>query len=57
VVRRTLEPDGMVYIAGELWRARAESGRLVAGERVVVVGHEGLLLSVRRAEEERGHAA
>ncbi|MCC6946097.1 MAG: nodulation protein NfeD, partial [Thermomicrobiales bacterium] len=50
VVRRTLEPDGLVFVAGELWRARAESGALAVGERVIVTGYDGMLLHVRRTE-------
>jgi membrane-bound serine protease (ClpP class) len=50
VVRRTWEPDGMVFVEGELWRARSESGALVVGERVVVTGHDGMLLHVRHSE-------
>ena len=49
-VRRSLEPDGMVFIEGELWRARAEAGTFTIGERVVVTGRDGLLLLVRKAE-------
>ena len=54
VVRRTLEPDGMVFVEGELWRARSESGALAVGERVVVTGHDGMLLHVRRSRNRRG---
>lgn len=47
--RQPLAPEGMVFIAGEWWRARAEEDAIDAGERVVVVGRDGLLLRVRRA--------
>jgi membrane-bound serine protease (ClpP class) len=52
VVRRVLDPEGLVFVHGEIWRARAEQGPLAVGERVRVqsVG-EGLVLDVRRAEE------
>ena len=53
-VRQALEPDGMVFVEGELWRGRSESGALAVGERVVVTGHDGMLLHVRRTEQATG---
>jgi membrane-bound serine protease (ClpP class) len=50
VVRRALEPDGMVFVEGELWRADGESGPIAAGEQVIIVGCEGSMLHVRRKE-------
>jgi membrane-bound ClpP family serine protease len=46
VVVKTLHPEGMVKIKGELWSARCTTGRLEAGARVIVVDQEGLRLSV-----------
>jgi membrane-bound serine protease (ClpP class) len=44
VVRR----DGLVFVNGELWRARTENGEpLRSGERVQIEGVEGLELRVR----------
>ena len=43
-----LVPEGMVRIKGELWRAESASGRLDSGEKVIVVGQDGLKLTVRR---------
>lgn len=40
-----LDPEGTVFVHGEVWRARARSP-LPAGTRVRVVGSEGLLLFV-----------
>ncbi|TME35229.1 MAG: nodulation protein NfeD [Chloroflexi bacterium] len=53
VVRRDLEPGktGIVLVQGELWQAVAPDGRLTIGERVVVQGVDGLLLTVRRATD------
>src|SRR5438128_2034122 len=53
VVRRDLEPGktGIVLVQGELWQAVAPDGRLTTGERVVVQGVDGLLLTVRRATD------
>jgi len=47
-VRRPLTPEGMVFVAGELWSARAVDGaELPAGSPVVVAAVEGLRLVVR----------
>jgi membrane-bound serine protease (ClpP class) len=48
VVRRRIDPEGQVLVHGEIWRARAEQP-LDAGEKVEVVGADGLTLEVRRA--------
>jgi len=48
VVRRPLEPQGMVLVNGELWKAESESGPLAAGEPVVVTRQDGFVLGVRR---------
>ena len=47
--RTDIAPRGMVQVAGELWSAEVEDGELEvrAGERVEVVGVEGLRLSIR----------
>ena len=47
VVRRRIDPEGQVLVHGELWRARADQP-LDAGEKVEVVGADGLTLEVRR---------
>lgn len=46
VVRRALEPEGLVFVEGELWRARSLSGPIPAGQPVRIVGMEGLVLLV-----------
>ncbi len=52
VVRRRLDPDGLVSLHGEIWHARASDAPIEAGERVHVVAvGEGLELEVERAEE------
>jgi len=48
-VRVALEPEGVVLVRGERWQAVAEEGSIPVGERVEVVGMEGLRLRVRRA--------
>jgi membrane-bound serine protease (ClpP class) len=48
VVRRPLEPRGMVLVNGELWEAESESGPLGRDEPVVVTQQDGFQLQVRR---------
>jgi len=47
--RTALAPQGMIHVAGELWSAVIEPGAsdMKAGERVEVVGVDGLRLRVR----------
>jgi membrane-bound serine protease (ClpP class) len=48
-VRSMLNPEGFVWVADALWRARSEDGtRLRVGEDVLVTGADGILLHVRR---------
>ena len=49
VVRRTLDPEGQVFVRGELWRAVSEGDAVAEGERVRVVGVDSLTLRVTRA--------
>jgi membrane-bound serine protease (ClpP class) len=47
--RTPLDPEGSVFVAGALWKARVEDGEPVAaGDEIEVVGMEGLTLRVRR---------
>ena len=48
VVRSLLDPEGTVWVAGELWTAVADDGPLALDERVEVVAVEGLRLRVPR---------
>jgi len=51
VVRQALDPEGLVFVHGELWRARTEGDPLSPGTTVQVNGIEdGLVLEVARAE-------
>jgi membrane-bound serine protease (ClpP class) len=57
VVRETLGPEGLVFVRGELWRARTEGDSLPPGTHVQVDRiDEGLVLEVERAEEPGGVA-
>jgi len=44
---RSLSPDGLVKIRGELWAATAANGSIANGQSVTVVGQNGLKLVVR----------
>jgi membrane-bound serine protease (ClpP class) len=47
--RTSIDPEGQVFVRGELWSAVATGTGIAAGERVRVVGVEGLRLRVERA--------
>jgi membrane-bound serine protease (ClpP class) len=49
VARTDLAPEGTVHVAGEMWTASSEDGRIGEGERIRVVGVDGLRLRVRPA--------
>ena len=44
----SLVPEGLVRIKGELWKAKSASGSMDIGEKVIVVGQDGLELTVRK---------
>jgi len=46
--RTALEPEGTVFLKGELWQAESLEGPVERGERVEVVGMTGFRLRVRR---------
>jgi membrane-bound serine protease (ClpP class) len=48
--RTALNPTGRIFIHGEQWTAEGE-GEIGAGERVQVVGVDGMRLKVRRASQ------
>jgi membrane-bound serine protease (ClpP class) len=50
VVRRALDPSGLVFVHGELWQAHTEGEHLEVGATVQVDGLDGLVLEVSRAE-------
>ena len=49
-VASALDPEGLVKIRGELWGAVSDGGKIEAGAEVVVVGENGLKLSVRKID-------
>ena len=49
-VVRPLNPEGMVMVEGELWEAKSVEGNIAKGEEVIVVGQDGLKLTVRKSK-------
>jgi membrane-bound serine protease (ClpP class) len=49
-VRVKLDPSGKVFVHGEYWNAEGEE-EIAAGERVRVVGFDGMCLKVKRLSE------
>ncbi len=50
-VKELIEPEGLVFVHGEYWRAFSEE-RIEPGESVEVTGINGLLLNVRKVPEQ-----
>jgi membrane-bound ClpP family serine protease len=50
VVQTALRPEGTVQVNGELWHARVHGDHLDPGSRVVVVGVDRLMLTVKEKE-------
>ena len=46
-----LDPNGEVRVLGEYWRAKTAKKTIKKGEKVVVVGKEGLVLIVKASDE------
>ncbi len=53
VARSALDPEGIVFLEGERWRARAEDEAVREGESVTIVDVRGLRLRVRKAANEK----
>jgi len=51
-VRVKLSPTGKVFVHGEYWNAEGD-GEIAVGEKVEVVGCEGMCLKVKRVSEAR----
>lgn len=49
-VRERLDLKGKVFVHGEVWNAEG-SERLQPGDRIEVVGHDGMILKVKRVAE------
>ncbi|MFC1866059.1 NfeD family protein [Chloroflexota bacterium] len=49
-VVKTLHPEGLVKIRGELWQAKMDGGNVATGGEVVVIAQKGNRLTVRLVE-------
>ncbi len=52
VVRESIDPEGRIWVHGELWNAVSDD-RIEAGEKVEVTSAKGLVLKVRRVEDNK----
>ena len=50
VVKEALDPEGTVFYKGERWAAISDKGRIEAGEEVIIIAVDGLILNVVRKE-------
>ncbi len=55
VVRKTLNPEGTVFLEGEIWLARIDSGTAMPGEHVIIKSSDGLKLYVSKEIDEGGN--
>ncbi len=55
VVRKTLNPEGTVFLEGEIWLARIDSGIAESGEYVIIKRSDGLKLYVSKINKEGGN--
>ena len=51
-VRDALDPQGTVFLLGEIWDAVSTSGRIESGEEVVITDIKGLKLWVSKKAKE-----
>ncbi|HEX6437413.1 MAG TPA: nodulation protein NfeD [Candidatus Binatia bacterium] len=52
-VRAKLSPSGKVFVHGEYWNAQTQSdGQIDVGEKVQVIGYDGMNLKVKRLQEQ-----
>jgi membrane-bound serine protease (ClpP class) len=52
LVKEKIDPEGLVFVHGEYWQATATE-KLEPGEKVEVVGVNGLVLQVRKAADKK----
>jgi membrane-bound serine protease (ClpP class) len=53
VVRSALDPEGIVFLEGERWRARTDDAPVREGESVTIVDVQGLRLRVRKTAADK----
>ena len=49
-VVKPLAPQGVIRISSELWEAKSASRKIDMGKEVIVVGQDGLKLTVRKSD-------
>jgi membrane-bound serine protease (ClpP class) len=47
-VKETLDSEGIVMYLGDLWNAQSVSGKIEAGEEVIITAVQGLKLQVKK---------
>jgi membrane-bound serine protease (ClpP class) len=52
LVKETIDPEGLIFVRGENWRAVSKE-KMDPGERVQVENAEGLVLTVKRANDKK----
>jgi membrane-bound serine protease (ClpP class) len=52
LVKETIDPEGLIFVRGENWRA-VSGEKIEPGERVQVENAEGLVLTVKRANDKK----
>jgi len=55
VVRKRLNPEGTVFVEGEIWLAKIESGTAEPGEYVIIKKSDGLKLYVSNNNNQGGN--
>jgi membrane-bound serine protease (ClpP class) len=50
LVKERIDPEGLIFVHGEYWRATATE-RVEPGEKVEVLGVDGLILQVKKADK------
>jgi len=53
LVKESIDPEGLIFVHGEYWRATARE-RIEPDEKVEVEGADGLILTVKRAVKKEG---
>jgi len=48
-----LNPEGMVFVHGEYWKAKSKSGNIEKNKKIKVVDIKGLLLIVEEIKDEK----
>jgi membrane-bound serine protease (ClpP class) len=49
-----LNPEGMVFVHGEYWKAKSKSGNIEKNKKIKVVDIKGLVLIVEEIKDEKG---